>query len=84
MASDIAAPSKEKKKYGKFDEWEISSAVDALIRAEEIKCDKEKMKYVGPLLEKRFKETKRTITSIQGLREKYKEMQDEENYSDED
>lgn len=74
MASEVAAPKKDKK-YGKFDEWEISSAVDALIRAEEIKCDKEKMKYVGPMLEKRFKETKKTITSIEGLRDKYKSMQ---------
>jgi len=73
------ASAKESKKYGKFDEWDITSAVDTLIRAEEIKCDKEKMKYVGPMLDKKFKETKKTITSIQGLKEKYKEMQDEEN-----
>lgn len=74
-----ASPSKEKKKYGKFDEWDITSAVDTLIRAEEIKSDKEKMKYVSKCLAEKFKDTKKTITSIQGLREKYKEMQDEEN-----
>lgn len=75
----IASPKKEKKKYGKFDEWDISNAVDTLIRAEEIKSDKEKMKYVSKCLAEKFKDTKKTITSIQGLREKYKEMQDEEN-----
>ena len=42
----------EKKEFGKFDRWEIESAVDCLIRAEQIKMDKDKMKYVLPLLEK--------------------------------
>lgn len=42
---------KEKKEFGKFDRWEIESAVRTLIEAEQIKLDKEKMKYVLPLLE---------------------------------
>lgn len=46
---------KEKKEFGKFDRWEIESAVETIIRAEQIKLDKEKMKYVLPLLEKQKK-----------------------------
>lgn len=46
---------KEKKEYGKFDRWEIESAVRTLIEAEQIKLDKEKMKYVLPLLEEQKK-----------------------------
>lgn len=81
MASEVKA--KESKKYGKFDEWEISDMVNTLIRAEEIKCDKEKMKYVGPMLDKKFKETKKTITSIKGLKDKYQELVESES-EDED
>lgn len=46
---------KEKKEFGKFDRWEIESAVETIIRAEQIKLDKEKMKYVLPMLEKQKK-----------------------------
>ena len=73
----------KKKKYGKFDEWEISNAVDTLIRAEEIKCDKEKMKYVLPELDKKYKDTEKTITSIQGLKDKYKELNEDKDEDNE-
>lgn len=55
--SDIktASEKKAKKEYGKFDRWEIENAVDIIIKAEQIKLDKEKMKYVLPLLEKQKK-----------------------------
>lgn len=43
---------KEKKEFGKYDRWEIECAVRTLIEAEQIKLDKDKMKYVLPLLEK--------------------------------
>ncbi|MBE7713710.1 MAG: hypothetical protein E7Z87_08195 [Cyanobacteria bacterium SIG26] len=43
---------KEKKEFGKFDRWEVMNAVDTIIRAEQIKLDKEMMKYVLPELEK--------------------------------
>lgn len=43
---------KEKKEFGKYDRWEIENAARTLIEAEQIKLDKEKMKYVLPLLEK--------------------------------
>lgn len=46
---------KEKKEFGKFDRWEIESAVRTIIEAEQIKLDKEKMKYVLPMLEEQKK-----------------------------
>ena len=48
---ETSEPKKEKKEFGKFDRWEIESAARTLIEAEQIKLDKEKMKYVLPLLE---------------------------------
>lgn len=42
-------------KKPKYDEWEIKNAVDTLVRAEEIKQDKELMAFVAPELEKRSK-----------------------------
>ena len=55
MSEEITAEEKEKKEYGKFDRWEIENAVETIIKAEQIKLDKEKMKYVLPLLEKQKK-----------------------------
>lgn len=49
--SDEVKAEKEKKEFGKFDRWEIESAVRTIIEAEQIKLDKEKMKYVLPMLE---------------------------------
>lgn len=46
---------KEKKEFGKYDRWEIESAASTLIEAEQIKLDKDKMKYVLPILEKQKK-----------------------------
>lgn len=53
--SDEVKAEKEKKKFGKFDRWEIESAVRTIIEAEQIKLDKEKMKYVLPMLEEQKK-----------------------------
>lgn len=65
-----AAPAeKEEKKYGKFDDWEIESAVRTIIEAEEIKQDAEKMKYVKPLLEEKLQKTQKAITSLQDLKD---------------
>ena len=50
MADEVKTE-KEKKEFGKFDRWEIESAVRTIIEAEQIKLDKEKMKYVLPMLE---------------------------------
>lgn len=53
--SDETKVEKEKKEFGKFDRWEIESAVKTIIEAEQIKLDKEKMKYVLPMLEEQKK-----------------------------
>lgn len=45
----------EKLEKRRMDEWEIRSAADSLLRAEEIKADKELMKEVQKELEKRKK-----------------------------
>jgi hypothetical protein len=76
-AQPIEGPEKEKK-YGKFDEWEIKCAVDDLIKAEEIKNDKEKMKYVYPLLQEKLGKTKAAIDSLEKLKSVAKEKQKEE------
>lgn len=55
MAEAEVCVNVETKKKEKFDEWEINNMVDTIIRAEEIKKDKEKMKYVLPELNKRIK-----------------------------
>lgn len=53
--SDETKVEKEKKEFGKFDRWEIESAVRTIIEAEQIKLDKEKMKYVLHMLEEQKK-----------------------------
>lgn len=55
MSEEITSEKSKKKEYGKFDRWEIEGAVRTIIEAEQIKLDKEKMKYVLPLLEKQKK-----------------------------
>lgn len=63
------AEDKTEKKYGKYDEWEIKCDVDCLLKAEEIKADKEKMKYVGPMLMEKMDKTKKAINSLDKLKE---------------
>ena len=53
----------------KFDEWEIKSAADCLIRAEEIKQDAELMALVTPELEKRTKAYKGIAEILYGKEE---------------
>lgn len=50
--SEVSTEKEQKKEFGKFDRWEIENAVRTIIEAEQIKLDKEKMKYVLPQLEK--------------------------------
>lgn len=45
----------DEKEPAKVDKYEVQSAVDTLIRAEEIKSDENLMKEVRPLLEKKKK-----------------------------
>jgi len=58
---------KEKKKYGKYDNWEIKSIASDYIRVEECKKDSEKWKYVEQCLEEKKKEKKSEIKSIDDL-----------------
>lgn len=58
----------EKKKKG-YDDWELDSAVDSLVRAEEIKQDKKLLKAI----QGRLKTKKKAISSIAELRGVYDE-----------
>lgn len=53
----------------KFNEWEIESAAECLIRAEEIKQDAELMALVAPKLEKRTKAYKGIAEILYGKEE---------------
>ena len=55
MSEKDTVSKEEKKEFGKYDRWEIESAARTLIEAEQIKLDKEKMKYVLPILEEQKK-----------------------------
>ena len=61
------------KKSKKVEDYEIENWADTLIRAEEIKNDPEKMKYVDKFLKKK----KKAINSIADIRARYNEMSDE-------
>lgn len=54
----------------KYDEWEIRSAAECLIRAEEIKQDAELMALVAPELEKKSKAYKGIAEILYGNGEK--------------
>lgn len=65
---------KEKKKYGKYEEYEIKDCARTIMKAEEIKADKEKMKYVAMCLKEKATAAKKAVTSIQDIRNASKEM----------
>ena len=67
---------KKSKKYGKYDEWEIESCADCLMRAEEIKKDPEKLEYVMKYLKKK---ESAVVSSIEELREIAQQKGREEN-----
>jgi len=58
----------KEKKYGKYDDWEIESAARTIIDAEEIKKDKEKMKYVGECLKSKGEAYSSAISSLDDLK----------------
>jgi hypothetical protein len=60
------------KKLGKFEDYEVQSALDSLIRAEEVRGDKALMAEVSKLASKK----KDAISSIADLREAYNESDD--------
>ena len=64
----------EKSKPVKMDKYEIDNCIDTLIRAEEIKADKAKMKQIMPKLEMK----KRAIMSMEDLLEAKNEVDAED------
>ena len=52
--SEVKTEQKEQK-YGKYDRWEIENDVQTIIKAEQLKLDKDKMNYILPLLEQQKK-----------------------------
>ena len=69
MKVEIETEKEEKeKKYGDFDDWEIESAARTLMEAEEIKRDKEKMKYVGQCLKAKGEAYSAAINSLDDLK----------------
>lgn len=73
----------EKKEYGKYDKWEIESAARTLVEAEEIKADKEKMKYVAQCMAKKHTAEKKAIASISDLKEARQKMAQDASQEDE-
>lgn len=57
----------EKSEYGKYQEYEIKSAVRCLQEAEEIKADPEKMKYVKMCMKEDLAGLKKSLKSISSL-----------------
>ena len=65
---------KEDSKYGKFKEYEIKDAARTIIEAEEIKKDKEKMKYVKICLENKSEAASNAIKTIADIRKAADDM----------
>lgn len=70
-------PSMEEDKYS---DWAIRDCADTLIRAEEIRADPKKMKLVAKEIDKRKKALDK-ITSIEDLKDREREMDDDEEMS---
>lgn len=74
----------EKKEYGKYDKWEVEGWADILIKAEELKANPEKMKYIKMCMKKKLGETKKVISSLDDVRtarqDKMKEQDEEMEY----
>lgn len=67
-------------KMGKFEKYQVESAVDTLIRAEDIKQDPELMKEVMKLVDTR----KRSISSIADMKDAARDMRDEPDDEDDE
>lgn len=65
-SNEIKINVSQEPKKPKYDEWEIKDAVRTLIRAEEIKQDKELMSFVAPELEKQSKAIKSAAEILYG------------------
>lgn len=65
----------EKSKYGKYDEYEIKECARTLVKAEEIKADKDKMKYVAMCLKEKKKALDRVpINNLDDLKKRAKDV----------
>ena len=82
---EAIAVDKEKKKYGKHDNYEIESLASDYIRVEECKKDSEKMGHVMDCLADKKKQKKSEITSIEDLLKigESKRMEDKEEEKEE-
>lgn len=67
-----------------YDKYELESCVDCLVRAEEIKADKKKMKALAPMLEKKLAGFKRAIDSLDDLREYARNKPEDEEMENKD
>lgn len=75
---EAVSPKKSKKKYGKYEDYEIESAARTLEEAEEIKADEEKLKYVQKCMKEKLSAKKKAYKSISDMREDYKKMPSED------
>lgn len=74
---EAVSAEKKKKKYGKFEDYEIESAARTIQEAEEIKSDPEKMKYVAKCLKEKASAAKKAVTSIQDIRDAYNDTDED-------
>lgn len=79
-SNEIKINVSQEPKKPKYDEWEIKEAVRTLIKAEEIKQDKELMVFVAPELEKQSKAIKSAADILYGS-ERMKEGNNEKSKS---
>jgi hypothetical protein len=68
----------EKKKYGKYENYEIERIADAMTEVEECKKDEQKMKYVLKCLKDKQSSAKNAVKSIKDIRKAYSEAKEEE------
>lgn len=68
---EVSKEKKDKKEYGKYEKYEVESWASTLMKAEEIKANPEKMKYVKMCLDKK----KKAISSIDDLRKRAQEVE---------
>lgn len=69
---------KKKKKYGKYDEWEIKDAARNMMEVEKCKKDTEKMKHVHACLKEMEEDNENAIKSIQDIKDAYKKINDDD------
>jgi len=66
----------KKKKYGKYEDYEIEGAARTIQEAEEIKADEEKMKYVSMCLKEKCEAAEKAVKSVEDIRKAYSELEE--------